>query len=608
MEKCNFHRFFLFLAFFCFSVFFTPAQESGIQVQTNIPEVKVYINNVFVGSTKEQYGMIYLYHNLKPGLHTIRIEKEGFASLEEKVTIPEKDILVYTRELRPSSVSGRSLTDTTQSVVLGSTGQITVRSKPARLAVEINGSTPNPGFTNSEYKVPVGLTKVRVRAPNIQPLEAELWVYPDRPVEIMADFGPPPVLTVSAAYFLTFNASVKGSRIFIDGKEAGASPLSIKLSYGEHSIQVASEGYSSYSAKLWVYKDDNIEINLQPLERVVSFNSAPAGASVYLKGPDGLETYLGTTPLSRRGLLHGRYTVRMIKTDNVEYNKETDFTLGANEQAKTIFLTLDPKASFLKLLRDETYTPEGLILQRAGRSLGFFGSSEPLKLPPERLFLQVGVSDSKGFTSLADFSHLFQQNHNYTLRPYYPIPLPPDPQKDHSVVPGIQALPPAPDLLIDYTKKTEYKLYDSWWGIPLIFAGLAAILPVTFGLTKEILIATEVIERAEDDLGFWRPVLGWTGAGAAIGFVYAMFPGVAGDYREKRTPIPEAVEENKRRLELYNAEADKIKARNQQLLEAAIREYRKKLDSVTAANQDRGFLLLKDETTGETVKIPFAKP
>ena len=141
-------RFYLALVLFFFIISFVSAQESGIQVQTNIPEVKVYIDDLFVGATKEQYGMIYLYHTLKPGPHTVRIEKEGFASQEEKVTIPEKDILVYTRELQPYSVSGRSLTDTTRSVVVGSSGKVTVRSRPARLAVEINGRTTNTGFTN----------------------------------------------------------------------------------------------------------------------------------------------------------------------------------------------------------------------------------------------------------------------------------------------------------------------------------------------------------------------------------------------------------------------------------------------------------------------------
>lgn len=601
-------RFYLALVLFFFIISFISAQESGIQVQTNIPEVKVYIDDLFVGATKEQYGMIYLYHTLKPGLHTVRIEKEGFASQEEKVTIPEKDILVYTRELRPYSVSGRSLTDTTRSVVVGSSGRVTVRSRPARLAVEINGSTPNPGFTNSEYNVPVGLTKIRVRAANTAPLEAELWIYPERPVEIMADFGPPSIMNVSATYFLNLDASVEGSRVFIDGKEAGLSPLSLELPYGEHSIQITAEGYSNYSGKLWVFKDDNLGIILKPLDRAVSFNSSPSGASVYVKGAEGTERYLGKTPLTQKGLLHGRYTVRMVKTDNVEYSKEMDFTLGANESVKTISLTLDPKAAFLRLLRDETYTPEGLSLLGSGKSLGSFNSSATLILPAAKLSLQVGIADSKGITTLASFSQIFQLNHNYTLKPYFPIPLPVDPEKNPSSVPGIKPMPARPDLLIDYTQTTEYRLDDGWWRIPLVFSGLAAVLPVTIGVIKEILIATAVIERAEDDLGFWRPVLGWTGTGAAVGFVYAMIPGVAGSSVEKRIPIPEAVEENNRRKALYVAEADKIKAQNQQVLEAAIREYRKKLESVTSANRERGFILLKNETTGETVKIPFSQP
>ena len=46
--------------------------------------------------------------------------------------------------------------------------------------------------------------------------------------------------------------------------------------------------------------------------------------------------------------------------------------------------------------------------------------------------------------------------------------------------------------------------------------------------------------------------------GAAIGFVYAMIPGVAGSAIEKRIPIPEAVEENNRRRALYAGETVEI--------------------------------------------------
>jgi len=108
---------------------------------------------------------------------------------------------------------------------------------------------------------------------------------------------------------LVDTGDVQGARVFVDGREAGSTPLEpVELEAGEHLVRVEADGYLDFTTSVTLEGGGfarTLEVALTPRWAPVTFASEPAGAMVRAGGRS-----LGRTPLTA-SLKDGTYRIEM---------------------------------------------------------------------------------------------------------------------------------------------------------------------------------------------------------------------------------------------------------------------------------------------------------
>lgn len=81
-----------------------------------------------------------------------------------------------------------------------------------------------------------------------------------RPISEKPDERPPVIAAVSSKVYqykeLLINSLPVNGRIYIDEEDYGTTPLNVKLSYGEHFVEIdAGENYRHFIGRLWIQED-----------------------------------------------------------------------------------------------------------------------------------------------------------------------------------------------------------------------------------------------------------------------------------------------------------------------------------------------------------------
>lgn len=81
-----------------------------------------------------------------------------------------------------------------------------------------------------------------------------------RPISEKPQERPPVIATASTKVFqykeLQINSVPVSGRIYIDEEDYGTTPLNVKLSYGEHFVEIdAGENYGHFIGRLWIQED-----------------------------------------------------------------------------------------------------------------------------------------------------------------------------------------------------------------------------------------------------------------------------------------------------------------------------------------------------------------
>lgn len=137
---------------------------------------------------------------------------------------------------------------------------------------------------------------------------------------------------------LVIQSSTSGATVFVDGDEVGTVPLSqpVKLLPGPHTVKVTKPGHTQYmeSVTIRAGKEVKLEVDLFPIQAVLSLDSTPSGARVYLGGK-----FLGKTPLVKVEVPAGEQKLRVSRVGFYDVIRTLQVVAGAETK---LVLPLSP--------------------------------------------------------------------------------------------------------------------------------------------------------------------------------------------------------------------------------------------------------------------------
>lgn len=403
------------------------------------------------------------------------------------------------------------------------------------------------------------------------------------------DIAPNDSITLNlerANYFLRLNNGTGiAGRIFVDGKEFGKiSSHGYRAGYlppGSHSLEFSHEDsrYADWSTSLLLLGDRTIEISsLDAASYKVRFTSSPDASKLYAGGK-----YLGVTPVSVT-LPYGNHSIT-LKKDGYR-DTEKNITVAGDT---TVFSALRPAGVTVTLKEDTTHMPYPSI--QIG-STTFSGTQSDI-LPGNQLVKIGGTS----------FWFNFINTHNYEILPMFPfkqIPL--------ATIDSLSNKLPTPlsPTLLDETKNIYKRTTKDDDLTPVQYFLFGCLLP---GFLPGILgFALGGGPDAMEDPDNPKLTIGnflGLAAGMSLGGLAMYFQGTE-KVVDRTEPIPEAIEENKRREAQWETEKARIEDLNNEKLKELNTRIREENAAIRAKNSDRGVIYIKDVTSGKefTVDIP----
>ncbi|ASJ03497.1 hypothetical protein A3L09_09605 [Thermococcus profundus] len=208
--------------------------------------------------------------------------------------------------------------------------------------------------------------------------------------------------------YLTINSTPSNATVYIDGKEAGRTPLiNYTLVPGNHSITLVKPGYEEYRENVTITPGETISIvaSLSPQPAELGVNSNPSGAAVYIN-----DEYKGATPISLT-LKPGSYTVKLSLEGYANITK--NLTLGPGEN-KTLNFNLTPLPSLGYLTINST--PANATVYLDGDYIG----TTPLEnypLPPGNHTITIVKRGYENYTETIQVEGNTPLFVNVTLKP-----------------------------------------------------------------------------------------------------------------------------------------------------------------------------------------------
>ena len=147
-------------------------------------------------------------------------------------------------------------------------------------------------------------------------------------------------LSFISAETLNVNCNISGSAVYVDGRYAGVTPVSVNVSPGNHSIKVAKEGYYDVSGNAYVQSGSSATysatLELKPTKGTVLVKANISSASVYLDG-----TYVGLTPCTIKDVSPGRHTIKATKEQYRDQRASVDVTAAETSTVTLSFVGAD---------------------------------------------------------------------------------------------------------------------------------------------------------------------------------------------------------------------------------------------------------------------------
>ena len=557
---------------------------TGVQIQTELPDVEVWIDGSFVGVTREfrPGNNQHREDGLAPGLHTIECRLEQYQPFVTTVDVTESEILTVVVTFVAPTTEAIGI-ESASGELEAQTGSIRVLSDPTGAVVELDGRRQSVLTDVLLTPVTVGVHRVVTYFegdPDEEKLRIEVTVSPDGETEVVADFWARTIKT-NAEYSLHIRSDVDAI-VFIDDAEVGTTSSSgarFTLMNGRHSIELRSPGYEAYSTDVDLTGNDLLSVEMIPILHRVSITSVPAGVPVERLLPSGDRERIGVSPV----------TVPVLVGSSTFYLDEN----GYKESSVTV--TVTPETGTIR---------RSVTLERATCTIDVPGTNEesalgsPVLVNGER----VGTVPLTGGTVPAESvvlnvggieRHIYlEPDASYTLQVDFPLEYIPLPVTSEGL-PGHQEIPPEPRMF------STHKTVDIVTGVNLSVQN-GVIAAAIGAVVTPVAMILGGLEPSADTI-----IPGVVLGGGAGVIVAVLLSGNRVEPRE--VPDEAAIARNRRLLEDHQSAVQSVENHNEQILAEEVAGLREENRVVANANVGRGILDLQDHTTGEPIS-PYPLP
>ena len=272
-----------------------------------------------------RFGGHYL---LRPGTYTLHATKECYAAFEQpfEVGADKSQAVRFQMEKLPGQIS----------ITAHSSGEPAAHIAGARVIIDglEVGGTP---ISNLPAKA--GLRVLEIQADRYQDIKTEVQIA-GCPEEQSFDFALIP------GWSDVFIGSIpEGATVSVDGKPAGATPLTIELPEGNYRLQISAEGFKAWETRLAVVPNQPQslkDIQLQPADGTLALQTQPAGANVTIG-----ERFVGTTPLEVRLSANTEHEIRISKAGYEKVSQRVQVSTG---KLKRLAVNLKPIMGIIRFV------------------------------------------------------------------------------------------------------------------------------------------------------------------------------------------------------------------------------------------------------------------
>lgn len=268
---------------------------TSVSVQTDPAAAKVEITGTLPAVPFANRVLV------RPGDYLIKATQEGYspAQLQAKITSESNQ----TFALKLQKLPGKVRVDV-----------------PAQARITVDGK--ELGNAPGEFTIAPGKHTVAIAAARYQPFSGELDVVGEGKSQTFA-----PKL-VPAWAEVTVSSEPAGAKLFVDGEERGATPLTTQILAGNHPVELRMDGFKSWTTDVQVKANEPMKLGPVRLglpDGKLALRSEPSGASVSVGG-----VYRGQTPLALELRPDIAHNVVLTMPGYEASTREVSLTAGEN--------------------------------------------------------------------------------------------------------------------------------------------------------------------------------------------------------------------------------------------------------------------------------------
>lgn len=273
-----------------------PLPVTRLDITSTPPGAEISIDHQKFGQTPQSLT------NITAGLHLLHIEKPGYRSVIETITV-HKDIS-QSRAFTLEPVSGLAL----------------ITSKPEGAEVTYNsaslGQTPLLLTTLNP-----GTHRLTLALPGFQNKNVDLVLEDRTPVKLEVEL-------MAASGTLNIESTPADAEIFINGISRGKTPISIeRIPEGNVTIEIKAAGFETHSRQVSLAAGEiqNINQPLKPMPGTLQIVSIPSDARVYIN-----DEFKGNSPFTFEKAPPGTYRVRVERAGCEPNARDVTLEKGAS--------------------------------------------------------------------------------------------------------------------------------------------------------------------------------------------------------------------------------------------------------------------------------------